>query len=237
MSLIGRWFKVVDDRKLDEFDIQNGDILKVQDEYKAEVWGYGATKVERVRGNDTQVLTLSRFSGYWCYFSESMIKKGELVEVQCYMQNVGNVEDTFKFGDLEPNVGGPCTLREVKLSGIGQIEDDVKEHVQSVVNKMNADLLMTLEERYNNWIVENIHVYELFCDFAIKAIQSGKKRISHWLIVNRLRWEVEIETKGTCYQDKDFKISNDYIAFLARDFMKDYPQYGEVFKIKQMKRV
>lgn len=223
MSLISRWFKVVDNRKMDEFDILDGDILKVQEEYKADVWGFGATKVERVRGNDSQVLTLSPFSGYWCYFSETMIKKGELVEVQCYMQGV---KDTFEFEDIEPSVGGPCTLREVKMSGIGQIEDDVKDHVQSVVNSLNADLLMTLEERYNNWIIENIHVYELFCEFAIKAIQSGKKRISHWLIVNRLRWEVEIETKGTCYQDKDFKISNDYIAFLARDFMKDYPQYS-----------
>lgn len=117
--------------------------------------------------------------------------------------------------------------KEVKL-----VEPPMQEFKQ-----LHSDLMLTLEERYNNWIVENIHVYELFCEFAIKALQSGKKKISHWLIVNRLRWEVEIETKGTCYQDKEFKISNDYIAFLARDFMKDHPQYGEVFKIKQMKRV
>ncbi|QIW91588.1 hypothetical protein vBAbaMD22_75 [Acinetobacter phage vB_AbaM_D22] len=214
MSLIGRWFKVVDNRKLDEFDILNGDILKVQDEYKAEVWGYGATKVERVRGNDAQVLTLSKFSGYWCYFSESMIKKGELVEVQSYMQDVKDSEEYKK--------------------AVSKIQKRSAEATRSYLHAYGVE---SLEDRYNNWIIENIHVYELFCEFAVKAIQSGKKRISHWLIVNRLRWEVEIETKGTCYQDKDFKISNDYIAFLARDFMKDYPQYGEVFKIKQMKRV
>ncbi|UYL86264.1 hypothetical protein [Acinetobacter phage vB_AbaM_CP14] len=117
------------------------------------------------------------------------------------------------------------------------VETKPERSVEVAKSYLHSYGVESLEDRYNNWIVENIHVYELFCEFAIKAIQSGKKKISHWLIVNRLRWEVEIETKGTCYQDKDFKISNDYIAFLARDFMKDYPQYGEVFTIKQMKRV
>lgn len=222
MSLIGRWFKVVDDSKMHDLDILNGDILKVQDECKDVSWGYGATKVERVRGNDIQVLTLSIFSVYWCYFSEGMVKKGDLVEVFTV------VEDCTT-----------CIDSGIKLSGVGlsSVDDKTKDQIKSIVTTMNNDLMKTLEERYNTWVVENIHVYELFCEFAIKAIQSGKKKISHWLIVNRLRWEVEIETKGTCYQDKDFKISNDYIAFLARDFMKDYPQYGEVFTIKQMKRV
>ncbi|QMP19079.1 hypothetical protein FKOIJHOC_00131 [Acinetobacter phage Ab_121] len=220
MSLIGRWFKVVDDRKMHDLEILNGDTLKVQDEHKDVSWGYGATKVECVRGGESRVLTLSRFSGYWCYFSEGMIKKGELVEVEPIF------EDDQKSDETEYLMKGKNGER-------------LAESVKNIRSKsyLHAHGVESLEDRYNNWIVENIHVYELFCEFAIKAIQSGKKKISHWLIVNRLRWEVEIETKGTCYQDKDFKISNDYIAFLARDFMKDYPQYGEVFTIKQMKRV
>ncbi|WP_378347398.1 hypothetical protein [Acinetobacter baumannii] len=220
MSLIGRCFKVVDSRKMSELEILDDDILKVQDECKDVSWGYGATKVERIRGNDVRTLTLSRFSGYWCYFSEGMIRKGELVEVET------TVECDQKSDETEHLMKGKNGER-------------LAASVKNIRSKsyLHAHGVESLEDRYNNWIVENIHVYELFCEFAIKAIQSGKKKISHWLIVNRLRWEVEIETKGTCYQDKDFKISNDYIAFLARDFMKDYPQYGEVFTIKQMKRV
>lgn len=225
MSILGKEFTVKDISKLGDFPIRVGDTVKVLGEFKSDCYGYGATFIEVYRNGDVTRLDISGFSGYWCFFSRNMIINGELIEIK------------FDFDDPEPNIGGPCTLREVKMSGIPHIEADVKGLMQSVVNNMNIDLMLTLEERYNNWVVENIHVYEMFCEFAIKAIQSGKKKISHWLIVNRLRWEVEIETKGTCYQDKDFKISNDYIAFLARDFMKDYPQYGEVFTIKQMKRV
>lgn len=96
---------------------------------------------------------------------------------------------------------------------------------------------VSLEDRYNAWVIENIHVYDLFCKFALQAIATGRKKISHWLIVNRLRWEVEIETKSLCVEDKEFKISNDYIALLARDFIKDHPEHSEVFNLKQMKRV
>lgn len=116
------------------------------------------------------------------------------------------------------------------------VETKPERSVEVAKAYLHAYGVESLEDRYNKWIVENIHVYELFSKFAMQAIASGKKRISHWLIVNRLRWEVEIETKGTSYQDKDFKISNDYIAFLARDFMKDHPEHAGVFKIKQMKR-
>ena len=53
--------------------------------------------------------------------------------------------------------------------------------------------------------------------------------MSHWLIINRIRWEVFIVTTG-----KDFKISNDMIAFYARLWRKQYPEYKELFKIKRM---
>lgn len=108
-----------------------------------------------------------------------------------------------------------------------------------VVGVSRCDLIVKkpLEQRYNEWVIENIHVYNLFCKFTLQAIESGKKKISHWLIVNRLRWEMEIETKGLCEEDKEYKISNDYIAFLARDFIKDYPEHESIFNLKQMKRV
>lgn len=105
-----------------------------------------------------------------------------------------------------------------------------------VVGISCCDFKTTLEEKYNDWVIENIHVYDLFCKFTLQAIQAGVKKISHWLIVNRIRWEVEIETKAVNPEDFKYKISNDYIAFMARDFIKDYPEHSEIFNIKQMKR-
>ncbi|AYD82348.1 hypothetical protein HOU35_gp094 [Acinetobacter phage vB_AbaM_B09_Aci05] len=214
MSILGKSFKVVNNCKMKDLGIKVGEILKVVETCEGSN-NEGALAVEVIRNGKVETLKVNLFSEYWCFFSEGMIEKGQLIEV-------------------EPTVGD-----ETEYLMKGKNGERLNESVKNIRSKsyLHAYGVESLEDRYNNWIVENIHVYELFCEFAIKAIQSGKKKISHWLIVNRLRWEVEIETKGTCYQDKDFKISNDYIAFLARDFMKDYPQYGEVFTIKQMKRV
>lgn len=95
----------------------------------------------------------------------------------------------------------------------------------------------SLEERYNEWVLENTHIYELFCKFTKEVIEAGHEKTSHWLIVNRIRWEVEVVTKSLCEEDKEYKISNDYVAFLARDFIKDHPEHEGIFNLKQMKRV
>lgn len=103
------------------------------------------------------------------------------------------------------------------------------------MNNTNV-IVKTLEDRYNDWVIENMHFYELFSKYAKQAIASGRNKISHWLIVNRLRWEIEVETNGMCEEDREYKINNDYIAFLARDFIKDNPEHAEIFNLKTMKR-
>jgi hypothetical protein len=72
-------------------------------------------------------------------------------------------------------------------------------------------------------------IWKYFEQFSLQALAHGKRRISHWLIINRIRWEVYIVTTG-----RDFKISNDYIAFYARLWRKTYPQHMDLFKIKRM---
>ena len=71
----------------------------------------------------------------------------------------------------------------------------------------------------------------MFEHFTFQAINSGKKKLSAWLIINRIRWETTVVTSG-----EDFKISNDYIAYYARLFMHKNPEYSGFFNIKPMKR-
>jgi hypothetical protein len=52
---------------------------------------------------------------------------------------------------------------------------------------------------------------------VLEALAMGHKRLSAWLIVNRIRWESMVVTTG-----KDYKISNDYIAWYARLFINKY---------------
>ncbi len=91
---------------------------------------------------------------------------------------------------------------------------------------------MTLKEKFAEWDEDNPEVYELFCRFTFEAIERGHKRLSAWMIANRIRWETSVVTTGN-----DYKISNDFIAFYARKFMEQNPQYDGFFKTKAMKRI
>jgi hypothetical protein len=92
--------------------------------------------------------------------------------------------------------------------------------------------LMSFEERkkaFWAWHKDNPEVWLHFERFALEAVSKGRKNVSHWLIINRIRWEVNIMTTGS-----DFKISNDYIAFYARLWRARYPQHKNLFTIKLM---
>ena len=83
-------------------------------------------------------------------------------------------------------------------------------------------------EEYVEWIEKNQDFYELFDKFTKQALVN-KSKISAWLIVNRIRWEIEIETNGD-----EYKINNDFIAYLARDWMVKNNNMG-AFTLKKMK--
>lgn len=86
-------------------------------------------------------------------------------------------------------------------------------------------------QRWLDWHAANPHVYELFKRFTFEAIARGHKRLSAWLVVNRIRWETSIETSGG-----DFKLSNCHIAYYARLFMDEFPQHRGFFRTKPLKR-
>ena len=93
-------------------------------------------------------------------------------------------------------------------------------------------LLTPFEQRKKEWWEwhkENPYVWLYFERFAMEAVNKGRKKISHWLIINRIRWEVNIVTTG-----EDFKISNDYIAFYARLWKAKHPQHKDLFTTKRM---
>jgi hypothetical protein len=89
----------------------------------------------------------------------------------------------------------------------------------------------SLKERWWAWHRSNPAVFELFERFTFEALSRGHKRLSAWLIINRIRWETSVVTR-----DGDFKISNDFIAFYARYFMHKHPEFKGFFVTKPMKR-
>ncbi len=102
----------------------------------------------------------------------------------------------------------------------------------------SAEILIEIErqklkerkEKWWKWHKANPQVYSKFCEYTYDAINSGRKHYSHWAIINRIRWNREIETKGD-----EFKISNDYICFYARLFHAKNPEHKDFFKLKPLK--
>ncbi len=92
------------------------------------------------------------------------------------------------------------------------------------------DKLQQRKKKWWAWHKDNPQVWEKFKEYTLEAIHSGRKHYSHWAIINRIRWNREIETQGG-----EFKISNDYICFYARLFHAKYPEHGDFFRLKPLK--
>lgn len=95
-------------------------------------------------------------------------------------------------------------------------------------NALHNDFLARKQEWWE-WHQKNPEVWGMFERFSFEAVKRNRRKISHWLIINRIRWETAILTSGN-----DFKISNDYIAFYARHWKETYPQFSYLFNTKRM---
>ena len=92
------------------------------------------------------------------------------------------------------------------------------------------DQLEEREQKWWAWHRLNPQVWEKFREYTLEAVSSGRTHYSHWAIINRIRWNREIETRGG-----EFKISNDYICFYARLFHAKHPEHEGFFHLKQLK--
>ncbi len=98
-----------------------------------------------------------------------------------------------------------------------------------LVEQLQGDL-QERKEVWWEWHKENPQVWNNFEKYTLEAIATGRKHYSHWAIINRIRWNSEIETNGG-----EFKISNDYIGFYARLFHARHPEHKDFFRLKQLK--
>lgn len=101
-------------------------------------------------------------------------------------------------------------------------------------NEVKLDMLRKKVEariaEWRDWHNKNPSIWAAFERFSLEAAASGRPRYSHWAVMNRVRWHTAIETTG-----REFKISNDHIAFYARKFCAKHPEYRTFFKLKPLK--
>lgn len=90
---------------------------------------------------------------------------------------------------------------------------------------------MTLADKFAEYDASNPGIYFLFKRFANDLISLGRKKISASLIIERIRWEVNISTQS----NDVFKVSNNHTAFYARKFMSEFPEHGDIFRTREQK--
>lgn len=85
------------------------------------------------------------------------------------------------------------------------------------------------EEAFEEFDRLNPRVRDLFDRFTMEAISSGRPHYSADAIWQRLRWHVEIETKGR----DDFKLNNNYRTYYGRRFMREHPEHDGFFETRE----
>lgn len=92
--------------------------------------------------------------------------------------------------------------------------------------KTRADQILREFRKFHE---ANPRVWELFKKFSIEASNSGRSHYSAKAIFERIRWHIEIETKGS-----DLKLNNNYTAYYARLFHLDQPELDGFFRVRKL---
>ena len=99
---------------------------------------------------------------------------------------------------------------------------------ESQNNQINF-LTEPMEVKFQNFNKENPRVYELYKRFAFSLIEKGHERLGSKMIMERIRWETKISTT-----DHEYKINNNYTAYYARMFVKEFPYLIDKFRFRKL---
>lgn len=90
-----------------------------------------------------------------------------------------------------------------------------------------------LQEQFEAFHRDNPRVWILFRNFSLRALHAGVPRYSADAVLHRLRWHIEVETRGAGVADgQELKINNNHASFYARMFRETYPQHADFFRIR-----
>lgn len=87
----------------------------------------------------------------------------------------------------------------------------------------------TIEERFNEFHTAHPEVWTLFVRFSHEVMAAGHQHYSADAVLHRVRWEADI---GFCQDADGFRINNNYSAFYARLFHREYPQHDGFFRTR-----
>jgi len=86
-----------------------------------------------------------------------------------------------------------------------------------------------LQNAFNDFIANHPDVLKLFEALTFSAIEKGHKRLSAYMVIQRMRWEFMVVTN-----EKPYKLNNNLIPYFARHFHNKYPQYEGFFELRKV---
>ena len=90
----------------------------------------------------------------------------------------------------------------------------------------------TIEQAFKEFDKENPDIFLLFKKYFFILFEKGVKKTSSKMIINRIRWEVYVETTG-----KPYKINDCFTSHYARKFVKEYPDFSGYFEFRKLKAI
>lgn len=105
-------------------------------------------------------------------------------------------------------------------------DDDLFAWRQQPRRETRADQILSAFLAFH---AENPDVWTLFERFALGAIEAGRDHYSAKAVVERIRWHVEIETRGD-----EMKINNNFTAHFARMFHLAHPNHDGFFRNRKL---
>lgn len=93
-----------------------------------------------------------------------------------------------------------------------------------------ANIDPNLLKKFKRFHQANPHVYREFKSKARQIKNTGRSKYSGWVIVNAIRWEYDVRTRGEV-----FRINNDFIALYVRLLIYHQPEFRDFFEMRSMK--
>jgi hypothetical protein len=92
-----------------------------------------------------------------------------------------------------------------------------------------------IEPKFWKFHAENPLIYEYFCRFTMEAIRAGHEKLSADMIMHRVRWETSVVTREDHrFDGQHFRISNDYVSYYARLWIRDHPEWPNFFMLRTL---
>lgn len=89
---------------------------------------------------------------------------------------------------------------------------------------------MTVKDRFDEYHLDNPHVWVGFQQFTFQLLEAGCNVLSANRVYERMRWESDIRGNDM------YKLNNDYRAYYARMFMEEYPEHNGKFRTREVQK-